>query len=97
MTPRQSGDAFATLCCDIHVKHTRRTQFQPTGSLPASTIVDINIVLEPHSDNALIDAIYDVTKLGPQCTHIIQKDQVAGSNTMVKRSLRFQALSVVAC
>ncbi len=49
---------------DIHVKHTWNAvppSWETLGRPPAGTTIDLHLALKPHHENALIDALYDVS------------------------------------
>ena len=65
---------------DVRVKHawdTTPADWESLGPPPAGTSIDLHIALEPRNENALIDAVYEVSTPGhpkkvlsnaPQCT-----------------------------
>ena len=51
----------------ISVKHTWNNvppKWESLGPPPAGTTIDLNIVLKPQNENALIDALYNVSNPG---------------------------------
>src|SRR6201996_841402 len=75
-------DVFATplapLWSDRRVKHTWNTvpdNWESLGPPPAGTTIDLYIALQPHSENALVDALYEVSKPGHQ-KHVILTNQL---------------------
>ena len=57
----------------IRVKHTWNNvppNWESLGPPPAGTTIDLDIVLKPQNENALIDALYDVSNPGSS-RHVI--------------------------
>ncbi|KAH9073470.1 subtilisin-like protein [Lactarius deliciosus] len=49
---------------DIHVKHTWNAvppNWEALGYPPAGTTIDLHVALKPHHENALVDALYEVS------------------------------------
>ena len=58
---------FSTLWDDKRVKHTwtvTPADWVSLGHPPASTTIDLHIALKPHQENALTDALYEVSTPG---------------------------------
>jgi hypothetical protein len=58
---------FSTLWDDKRVKHTwtvTPTDWVSLGHPPDSTTIDLHIALKPHQENALTDALYEVSTPG---------------------------------
>ncbi len=54
----------ATLWDDIRVKHTWNdvpSNWETLGHPPAGTTIDLHVALQPHNENALINALYQVS------------------------------------
>ncbi|KAI9454060.1 subtilisin-like protein, partial [Lactarius psammicola] len=66
---------------DILVKHTWSDvppNWETLGHPPAGTTIDLHFVLKPHRENALIDALYEVSDLrSPKYGVHLSKEQVA--------------------
>ncbi|KAH9013605.1 subtilisin-like protein [Lactarius hengduanensis] len=68
---------------DIHirVKHSWNAvpkDWEALGPPPSGTIIDLYIALKPRRENALVDALYEVSKPGhPRYRAYLTKDQVA--------------------
>ncbi|KAF8266385.1 subtilisin-like protein [Lactarius quietus] len=63
----------AALWGDIRVKHSWKTipaNWESLGPPPAGTTVDLYIALKPHRENALIDALYEISDPGHQ-KHVV--------------------------
>ena len=49
---------------DVYVKHTWDSvpaNWESLGPPPAGTTIDLRIALNPHQENALVDALYEVS------------------------------------
>ncbi|KAF8258871.1 hypothetical protein EI94DRAFT_1753229 [Lactarius quietus] len=66
---------------DIHVKHTWSSvppNWETLGSSPSNTTIDLHIALVAQYENALIDALYEVSIPGnPKYDAHLSKEQVA--------------------
>ena len=52
---------------DVRVKHAWNTvpaDWENLGPPPASTTIDLHVALKPHNENALIEALYEVSTPG---------------------------------
>ena len=52
---------------DVRVKHAWNTvpaEWESLGPPPTSTTIDLHVALKPHNENALIEALYDVSTPG---------------------------------
>ncbi|KAI9463202.1 subtilisin-like protein [Lactarius psammicola] len=70
-----------TLWNDIRTKHkwnATPTNWESLGRPPAGTTIDLHIALRAHHENALIDAVYEVSTPGlPKYGAYLSKEQVA--------------------
>ncbi|KAH9040216.1 subtilisin-like protein [Lactarius hengduanensis] len=66
---------------DIRVKHTWNTvppNWEALGHPPAGTTIDLHLALKPHHENALVDALYNVSDpRSPKYGAHLSKEQVA--------------------
>ncbi|KAH9175586.1 subtilisin-like protein [Lactarius sanguifluus] len=66
---------------DIHVKHTWNAvppNWEALGYPPARTTIDLHVALKPHHENALVDALYEVSDpRSPKYGAHLSKEQVA--------------------
>ncbi|KAF8267520.1 subtilisin-like protein [Lactarius quietus] len=65
----------------MHVKHAWTSvpmNWESLGPPPVGTTIDLHIFLKPHNENALVDALYEVsTPKHPKYGAYLSKDQVA--------------------
>ncbi|KAH9004795.1 subtilisin-like protein [Lactarius hatsudake] len=66
---------------DMHIKHSWNAvpeNWVSLGQPPSGTTIDLYIALKPHRENALIDALYEVSEPGrPRYRAHLTKEQVA--------------------
>ncbi|KAH8976890.1 subtilisin-like protein [Lactarius hatsudake] len=67
---------------DLRVKHAWKAvpeNWECLGLPPAGTVINLHIALKPHRENALIEALYEVSSPGhPKYGAHLTKEQVAG-------------------